>query len=57
MKKIANLESQVTFLDISFNTEITDEGLLAFNEKSLPLEKLYVNGLTQISHLGLNAII
>jgi hypothetical protein len=47
----------LNFLDISYATEITDEGLSYFKEKVLPIGKLYVNGLTGITAAGLSEII
>ena len=54
--RIATFEN-LTFLDISFAKNVTDEGLLHFRDKSLPISKLFVSGLTSISAIGLNDLI
>jgi hypothetical protein len=56
LSKIALLES-LTFLDISFAYDVTDEGMSHFKGKSLPINTLILNGLTGISSNGLSDII
>ena len=57
MKRIAHLEHGLSFLDLSYATEVTDQGLAYFKDKSFPITKLIVNGLTGISSLGLSDLI
>lgn len=57
MQRIANLESGLTFLDVSYATEVTDEGLFYFKDKVLPLTKLFVNGLASITSKGLSDLL
>ncbi len=47
----------LTFLDISFAKQITDEGLTHFKERKLPIKKLFVNGMISISSAGLSDLI
>ena len=56
VKRMANYE-HLTFLDISYATDVTDEGLNAFHGKTLPISQLYINGLTQVSNEGVTNII
>ena len=51
------MASGLSFLDISYATLVTDEGLINFKEKVLPLSKLIVHGLTGITSLGLSELI
>jgi len=57
MRRIANLKNGLHFLDISFATEVTDEGLIYFKDKLFPLTKLFLNGLTGITSSGLSEVI
>jgi len=47
----------LTFLDISYADQVTDEGLASFREKEIPISKLMVNGLVNISSIGLHDIV
>lgn len=55
--RIANLDHGLSFLDISHAEFITDEGLQYFKDKSLPISKLFINGLISVSSSGLNDLI
>lgn len=47
---IANrLTTTLNFLDISYCKRVTDEGLAHFNNKEIPLESLFINGVNGIS--------
>ena len=48
MKNISRLHD-LTFLDISYCKQVTDEGLAHFNEKTYPLDSLIINGVNGIS--------
>ena len=53
--EVCNLVSEIenlTFLDISFATKITDTGLKFFVGKHRPIRQLYVNGLRNITAAG-----
>jgi len=56
MIRIANFED-LNFLDVSYAVNVTDAGLLAFKDKTIPISKLFVNGLTSITSAGLYEII
>jgi len=45
------------FLDISFAKKVTDQGLVHFATKSLPIANLIVNGCNGITHAGLTALL
>ncbi len=47
----------LTFLDISYAIHVTDAGLHAFHEVTLPISKLFVNGLTSITAAGLSELL
>lgn len=49
--------SNLTFLDISFAKNVTDDGLLHFKERTLPLKKLFINGMIGATGLGLGEVI
>ena len=51
------MESGLNFLDISYAVEVTDEGMMHFKDKTLPITKLFVNGLTGITGVGLQELI
>lgn len=54
VEKLANIESvDLQFLDISYAKLLTDEGLNHFKGKTFPLTHLCVNGLTQVTGMGL----
>lgn len=57
VQRIANLEHDLQFLDISFATNVTDDGMAHFKGKHHPIEKLFVNGMTGITAQGLNDLI
>lgn len=54
--RIAHLES-VTFLDISFASQVTDHSLASFKDKEHPITKLFINGLTGVSAVGVTDLI
>ena len=56
MAHMANL-SRLTFIDVSFCTQITDEGLKPFEGKKFDLISIVVNGLPNISSVGLAHLI
>ena len=47
----------LTFLDISYSKQVTDDGMACFKDKTLPIKKLFVNGMTGISAVGLTELI
>lgn len=47
----------LSFLDISFATKVTDEGLHHFTGKHRPIIQLFVNGLTSITSVGFTNLI
>ena len=47
----------MTFLDISYATQVTDDGLCNFKGQTLPITKLFVNGLTAITAIGLTDLV
>ena len=47
----------LTFLDISFAKNVTDDGMHHFKDRTLPIKKLFINGLTSLSALGLSEIL
>lgn len=47
----------LTFLDVSYASNVTDHGMIAFREKSIPITKLFVNGLSAITSVGLGDLI
>lgn len=47
----------LSFLDITFASQITDEGMAYFKERKLPVKKLFVTGMTGISANGLSDIL
>lgn len=47
----------LTFLDISYASKVTDDGALYFKERVLPIKKLFVNGLTSLTGNGLSELI
>jgi len=51
------LKEGLTFLDISYAIKVTDEGMAHFKEKILPISKLFVNGLTGITHVGMTDLL
>jgi hypothetical protein len=53
---VAELDG-LKFLDISFANRVTDAGMHAFNEKVYPVTKLFVNGMTSITAIGLHEVI
>lgn len=53
---ISNLQSLV-FLDISFCKKVTDQGLIHFNDKNLPMQTVVCNGVTGVSGNGLAALL
>jgi len=57
LDRIASLKSGVTFLDISWANRVTDEGLTHFENKTLNIQHLNVNGLTGISSKGLGKLL
>ena len=42
----------LSFLDISFANQVTDHSLASFKEKTFPITKLFINGLTGVSANG-----
>lgn len=44
-------------MDISYAVLVTDEGMGYFKDKNRPITKLFVNGLTSISGVGLGELI
>jgi hypothetical protein len=52
LDQIADIKN-LTFLDISFAKNVTDEGLIFFREKLLPIKNLFVNGLISITSVGM----
>ncbi len=56
MMHISGLD-HLRFLDVSFAHQITDGGLMNFNDKQLPIKQLFLNGLKQVSSVGLTSII
>lgn len=44
---------KLNFLDISYAKQLTDEGLNAFKDKTIPLTHLCVNGLSMVTGAGL----
>ena len=57
MRHVSNLHKTLTFLDISFCSEVTDAGLQHFEGKTSQLVMLSVNGLPKISSVGLNHVV
>lgn len=54
MIAIANLSGQkLELLDVSYSKLLTDDGLAAFEGKTLPLKHLSFNGCTGLSGKGL----
>ena len=52
---LANTTStKLEFLDISYAKMVTDEGLKAFEGKTLPITHLCLNGLSSVTGLGLS---
>lgn len=47
----------LTFLDISYAKKITDQGLVHFADKKLPLTSLVINGLSSITVAGFSALL
>ncbi len=47
----------MSFLDISFAKKVSDEGMSHFKGKTIPLKKVFVNGLTSISAAGLSDLV
>ena len=47
------LNDRLSFLDISYAKLLTDEGLNAFKDKTIPLTHLCVNGLSMVTGAGL----
>jgi len=56
MRLISNLE-YLTFLDISYSKTLTDKGLASYNEKTVPLQAVIMNGCPSISSAGLGPLI
>lgn len=56
VQRIAKLDG-LTFLDMSYATQVTDHGMSYFKDKNLPISKLFVNGLTSISTHGLSDLL
>lgn len=52
MAHVSNL-NRLSFIDVSFCTQITDEGLKPFEGKKFDLVTIVVNGLPKISSVGL----
>lgn len=51
---LANLENTtLDYLDISYNKDVTDEGLKAFEGKTFPLHTLKMNALSGVTGAGL----
>lgn len=48
-----NASNKLEFLDISYGKMVTDEGLKAFEGKSLPINHLCLNGLSSVTGQGL----
>jgi len=58
LKGIANLEeSKLTFLDISYCKQVTDDGFTAFEGKTHPITHLVLNSLANVSSNGLQFIV
>lgn len=53
VRKITLLEG-LKFLDISYASEVTDEGMIHFKDKLFPITKLILSGLTGITSAGLS---
>jgi hypothetical protein len=45
------------FLDISYAKQVTDEGCANFADKTIPIEYLCVNGMDNITSIGLGNLI
>jgi hypothetical protein len=56
MKEIIKYGENLEFLDISYCTELTDEGFEGILEKELKIKDLFINGLIGITNVSLNAI-
>lgn len=56
VRLLSNMKN-LTFLDISYAKRVTDQGLVHFSDKKLPLETLIINGLSSISIAGLSAML
>lgn len=54
---IAKLQKTLTFLDISYCKQVTDAGFAHFEGKNYPLVSLIMNGLPNISSLGITTIL
>ena len=58
MTNIANhLQETLGFLDISYCTMVTDEGLAPFKDKTYPLDSLIINGCTGVSGPALKQLL
>jgi len=44
-------------LDISYAKKVTDQGLVHFSDKKLPLASVIINGLSSITVAGLQALL
>jgi len=53
MSNLANLN----FLDLSYCKNVTDAGLIHFQDKEVALNVLVMNGMVKVTHIGLSAII
>ena len=56
MRLIAN-QPLLEFLDVSYCNQITDNGLVHFSDKILPITAIYMNGLNKVSSLGASSLI
>jgi len=57
MRHITSLQKTLTFLDVSYAKKVTDEGCKHFEGKSMNMISIFVNGLSNISSVGLNMIV
>jgi hypothetical protein len=53
MSGLANLE----FLDISYCKQVTDQGLVHFSDKKLPITSLVINGVQSVTSAGVAALL
>ena len=57
MNVATHLQDSISFLDISYCTKVTDEGLAPFKDKTYPLDSLIINGCTGISGPALKQLL
>lgn len=55
--KMISQQDNVEFLDISYCKKVTDEGMLPFGNKELPISALVINGVTGVTSAGVSALI